>query len=173
MIRVSYMYSADMFDAIRKEKALKRKILAIVEFSLLIFVAFSSICRAFYKRSFFDINGFFIIFSLVMIIISLRNRYRNSPHKIFERIEEKYPGLRVNVQFMADGFLMDSSSAVSSKSSSYSYSVIDKANEREGWFLILISNSGYLAFRDNDIIEGSANELRSLLREKLGAKYKV
>ena len=108
-----------------------------------------------------------------MIIISLRNRYRNSPHKIFERIEEKYPGLRVNVQFMADGFLMDSSSAVSSKSSSYRYSVINKANEREGWFLILISNSGYLAFRDNDIIEGSANELRSLLREKLGAKYKV
>ncbi|MBO7473376.1 MAG: hypothetical protein J6U00_05150 [Ruminococcus sp.] len=54
-----------------------------------------------------------------------------------------------------------------------SYSALQKAVYREGWFVVIFGTGAGIAFHENSFTQGTPQQLSAILREKLGKKYKV
>lgn len=91
-----------------------------------------------------------------------------SPKRQFERYCKNFPNSKVAIAFEDEQFSFSCSSDVTQGSSLYKYSVINKVDERDGFFVINISGVGITAFKYSEITEGTAEELRNLLKAKLG-----
>ena len=74
--------------------------------------------------------------------------------------------------FNDEGIIIDTKTDKGSKHAEYAYDKFISAAEKEGFFLMNISIAGYVACNAEDFIEGTPDELRALLRTKLGGKFK-
>lgn len=114
------------------------------------------------------VSAFFLLFVLYMI----RLLVRMDPMKLHKKVTEANPGLTGEYTFNDEGIIIGIKTDNGSKHAEYSYDKFISAAEKEGFFLINISVAGYVACNAEDFIEGTPDELRALLRAKLGDKYK-
>ena len=114
------------------------------------------------------VSAFFLLFAAYMI----RLLVRMDPMKLHKKVMEANPGLTGEYTFNDEGIIIGIKTDNGSKHAEYAYDKFISAAEKEGLFLINISIAGYVACNAEDFIEGTPDELRALLRAKLGDKYK-
>ena len=108
---------------------------------------------------------------LVFAIYVHRTR-KSNPAVSFKTFAEKNPDYKLKVSFEEEDIVFNSSTSFSNTNSTYKYVRLANAAEKDGFFIILIEGTGYLVFDRSDIVEGTAEELRALLRSKLGSKFR-
>ena len=114
------------------------------------------------------VSAFFLLFVLYMI----RLLVKMEPMKLHKKVTEANPGLTGEYVFNDEGVTIDTKTDNGSKHAEYAYDKFISAAEKEGFFLMNISIAGYVACNAEDFIEGTPDELRALLRTKLGGKFK-
>ena len=114
------------------------------------------------------VSAFFLLFAAYMI----RLLVRMDPMKLHKKVTEANPGLTGEYTFNDEGIIIGTKTDNGSKHAEYAYDKFISAAEKEGFFLINISIAGYVACNAEDFIEGTPDELRALLRTKLGGKFK-
>ena len=114
------------------------------------------------------VSAFFLLFVLYMI----RLLVKMEPMKLHKKVTEANPGLTGEYIFNDEGIIIDTKTDNGSKHAEYAYDKFISAAEKEGFFLMNISIAGYVACNAEDFIEGTPDELRALLRTKLGGKFK-
>lgn len=110
------------------------------------------------------VSAFFLLFVLYMI----RLLVKMDPMKLHKKVTEANPGLTGEYIFNDNGIIIDSRNDHGSKHAEYGYDKFTSAAEKEGFFLMNISIAGYVVCNAEDFIEGTPDELRALLRAKLG-----
>ncbi len=138
----------------------------------------------------------FIFIALLTILVALKDRtvdpvmiiclttvffvfgvyvYRTrkaNPAVSFRTFTEKNPDYKLKVSFEEEEIVLNSSTSFSNTNSTYKYVRLARAAAKDGFFIILVEGTGYIVFDKNEIVEGTAEELRALLRSKLGTKFK-
>ena len=151
----------------------KLKKLFLVEGVSFVLVALLNVFVVFVCHS---VNAFMILcltiaFAL-FIVVGLRLR-QSDPVKGYKKFLEKNPDYRLKAAFNDDKVVLEGHTAFSDTNSSYDYARIISAEEINGFFDIHLDSSGYIVFDGTEITEGTPEELRALLRAKLGQKYKA
>jgi len=162
------------YSALIRNSAAYRKIKNVTVFSGIMFllVALMTVWNAVATHSADSvmITCTTVIFAMFM---ALGYRLRKlGPIKGFEVFKTKNPNFHSIVTFGEERIDVEGHSDVSDTNSSYDYVRVASAEEKDGFFIVLLEGSGYIVFSENEIIEGTAEEFRSLLRKKIGTKYK-
>ncbi|SHM63120.1 hypothetical protein [Ruminococcus flavefaciens] len=167
-------YDIKHYSALVKNAEVFKKMKKVTVFAgaMFVLIAVLTILVTLSTRS---VNGIMltcltIIFAMFM---SLGYRLRKlDPVKGFKLFCSKNPNYGINVSFEEDDIVLDTHTDVSESHSSYKYVRVVSAEEKEGFFSVLIDGSGYIVFNESEIVEGTAEEFRALLRKKIGTKYK-
>ena len=94
-----------------------------------------------------------------------------NPVRSLKKISAYYPDLKYEVTIGSENIEIASESGNSRKKGIYSLSRLTSARETLGYFKLNICEGESILFSDTDITEGTADELRKLLRDTLGKKY--
>jgi hypothetical protein len=162
------------YSALIRYSAAYKKLKNTMIFTGIVFllVAFSIVLNTIATHS---ANGFMIICLSVIfgMFIALGIRFRQlSPVKGFGDFQTKNPNYSMKISFGEEEITLDTHSGLSDSHTSYKYAKMSGAVEKEGFFSILVDGAGYIVFNESDIVEGTAEELRELLRNKIGNKFK-
>lgn len=113
-----------------------------------------------------------LIIWVVILMVILWLKYMVSPKKQFMNYQKNFPNAANTYCFGEEKFSMNSVSDVSSGISEYVYESIESAEETNGFFKIKIKGVGIMIIGSEEITEGTPEELRELLKNKLGSKFK-
>lgn len=114
-----------------------------------------------------------LIFWFAVLIIYFLMKYLVSPQKQYKNYQKNFPNCTNTYCFDEDKLSWTSVSDVSSNTSDYVYDVVESAEEKKGFFLIKIKGVGIVIIGADEITEGTPEDLRSLLKDRLGKKYKT
>lgn len=168
MIKAEMIYSKEHFAAISGKNG---KISPIETFGVIFFAVMSTFLLILSAMKHEKPDSMYIFLACVLwfVIISVALlKMLSSPKKQFERYHKNFPNSKVTIAFEDEHFSMVCNSDVTQSNSHFKYSAIKTVAERDGFFVINISGTGITAFKYSEITEGTAEELRILLKEKLG-----
>ena len=119
-------------------------------------------------------NSYFVIFLIVFVIsLSLSSaiflRYYLKPYLKLKDFSEDNVVMNHFI-FTKDNILATSKSKARTGSSTYKYEWIMKACETKKAFYLFFNKEGGLIIKKNEITEGNADQLRSLLSSKISQK---
>lgn len=114
-----------------------------------------------------------LVFWCAVLIVFLWLKYMISPQKQFKNYQKNFPNCTNTYCFDEDKLSLTSVSDVSSNTSDYVYDIVESAEEKKGLFLIKIKGVGIVVIGAEEITEGTPEDLRSLLKDRLGKKYKT
>lgn len=168
MIRVEMSYSEEHFAAISGKNA---KISPIEAVGGIFFAAAATFILILSAIKHEKPDVIYVIAAcclwIAIIFVALLKIFLSSKRQ-FERYCKNFPNSKVAIVFEDEQFSFSCNSDVTQSSSLYKYSVINKVDERDGFFVINISGVGITAFKYSEITEGTTEELRNLLKKKLG-----
>ncbi len=140
--------------------------------AVFIFVAFITALIAIKDRSVDPI----IIISLTTILfvfaIYAHRTKKANPANSFKTFTEKNPDYKCRASFEEEDIVINSSTSVSTTNSTYKYVRLARAAAKNGFFVLLIEGTGYIVFNESEIVEGTAEEFKAMLRSRLGNKFK-
>ncbi len=106
---------------------------------------------------------FYIIFNYILF----------SPKKMFKKYSESQPDSHVILEF-EDNLLKTTSESRTTKGvNEYRYDVFEASWENNDFFAIRIKNAGAFIIKKSEITDGTPEELRQLLTDKLGSKFEI
>lgn len=124
-----------------------------------------------YKCGFsFDSIKPLIIWAIILMVV-LWLKYMASPKKQFRNYQKNFPNSVNTYCFDEEKFSLSSVSDVSSGTSEYVYESVESAEEKNGFFKIKIKGAGFMIIGPEEFIESTPEELRELLKNKLGSKF--
>ncbi|MCM1006615.1 MAG: hypothetical protein NC485_01600 [Ruminococcus flavefaciens] len=112
-----------------------------------------------------------IIWAVILMAI-LWLKYTVSPKKQFMNYHKNFPNAVNTYCFGEEKFSMSSVSDGTSGTSEYVYESVESAEEKNGFFKIKIKGVGFMIIGSEEFTEGTPEELRELLKIKLGSKFK-
>ena len=119
----------------------------------------------------------YLTLGLILLIcggITLRWTVMMLPANQLKKFQQLYPDGTWRFIFNEDKILCDSKSVIHSRRSEYAYAAVDSACFKDDFFMFkLCGNSAVAMFFSDDIKEGSPDQLRELMRQKLGDKFTV
>lgn len=137
-------------------------------FALLVMWFFSNICS----------DGFSwnsvrpVIFWVIVLLIITWLRHMSSPKKQLKNYQKNFPNAVNTYCFDEEKFSMSSVSDGSSSNSDHAYEIVESAKEKNGFFLLKIKGLGTVIIGLDEFIEGTPEELRKFLKNKIGSKFK-
>lgn len=108
----------------------------------------------------------------VFLMVILWLKYMVSPKKQFMNYQKNFPNAVNTYCFGEEKFSLSSVSDSSSGTSEYVYESVESAEEKNGFFKIKIKGAGFTIIGLEEFTEGTPEELRGLLKNKLGSKFK-
>ena len=96
-----------------------------------------------------------------------------NPKKMFEKYNESQPDSHVIFEFGDNALKTTSESRTTNGINEYRYDVFESAWENVGFFVIRIKNAGVFIIKKSEITEGTPEELRQLLTDRLGSKFEM
>lgn len=112
-----------------------------------------------------------LIIWLVALGVIIWLKYMNNPKRQFANYQKNFPNAVNTYCFGDEKFSMSSVSDRSVNSGEYIYESIESAEEKNGFFKIVIKGVGIIIVGSEEFIEGSPEELRELLKNKLCNKF--
>jgi hypothetical protein len=109
---------------------------------------------------------FFIVFIASVLRLLLFN-----PEKHYQKYSERFTNVKYEVSISEQSVAIDLDSDNYRKKAVYDISQVTAAREFMGYFILSISDVDQFMFASTDITEGTADELRKFLKDKLGKKY--
>lgn len=134
---------------------------------------------AFFVASNISDNGFdwhtakSLTFWIAVFAVVVWLRYMSSPQKQYKNYQKSFPNCTNTYCFQEDKLSIISVSDVSSSTGDYIYDLFESAEEKNGFFLIKIKGVGIVVISSDEIAEGTPEELRALLQDRLGKKCKI
>ncbi len=162
------------YSALIRNSAAYKKLKNVMIFTGIVFlvVALSIVLNTFATHS---ANGVMItclsVIFAVFIALGIRMRQLD-PVKGFKKFRIKNPNYNIKVSFGDEEITLDTHTDLSDAHTSHKYSRMSGAVEKDGFFSVLIDGAGYIVFNESEIVEGTAEELRTLLRNRIGTKFK-
>ncbi len=112
-----------------------------------------------------------LIYVAFIFVVFFLLKYISSPKKQFENYRKNFPNAVNTYCFDEEKFSLHSVSDVSNSNSEHIYETIESAEEKNGFFLLKIKGIGVVIIGLDEIVEGSPEQLRELLKSKLGSKF--
>lgn len=172
MIKAYVTYTIDHFKAINPNPTtLSKKILwvtvTLLSTAFAVFIAVND-------------NAYFNIFTLlaialwlgIILYIVLYSIMLN-PEKLMKKYTETSPDSHLVFDFGEDSFNVTHESGNSSGSNNYNYSMVDLSWEKDDFFIIQVKSVGMFAIKKSEITNGTPDDLRQLLENKLFSKFEV
>lgn len=123
---------------------------------------------------------FFNIFTLIAIIswfgtlfYIIFNYILFNPQKMFKKYSEAQPDSHVILEFGDISLKATIKSQTTNGFNEYLYDVFESSWENDKFFVIRVKNSGAYVIKKSEITDGTPGELRQLLTDKLGSKFKI
>lgn len=148
---------------------------AFKKLALIAFTSFAALFATLFSIISFVTDGgtrAIIVFGILVFLKGLIDffRIKNYPQKHFKREQERVPDKICHYTFDDEISTFEEKGTGSFVRSEYKYGVYKKAVYSEGWFVLKFERNT-IAFNDKDFEEGTPEELRALLREKLGNAF--
>lgn len=99
-------------------------------------------------------------------------RYFSSPKTQYKKYIKNFPNCTNIYRFSEEGITTETSSDTTGGNGDYSYVLVESAKEKNGFFIIRLKGIGSFIIGEHEITEGTPQEFRELLKEKLGKKFK-
>ena len=113
-----------------------------------------------------------VIFGILVLVKAITDfiRVKRYPKKRLKREQERVPDKVCCYTFDDDISTFDERGTGSMVHSEYNYKVYKRAIHSNGWFILKFERNT-IAFRDDEVEDGSAEQLAALLREKIGDAF--
>ncbi len=172
MIKAEVKYTLEHFQAMHIEMlSLKQKTIWII-------IAILSSCLAVLYAADGHYFSFFALLAAVLwlfIILYVLFYYVIwSPKSIMKKFNKLQPDTTIFIDFCDCTIRYNYISSNSTKGyTEYSYDDIEAVWEKRGFFVLSSRKTGLCPIKYSEITEGTPDELRQLLADKLGEKFKV
>lgn len=95
------------------------------------------------------------------------------PRKMLKKYNETQPDGHVIFEFSDISLKIISESLMANGVNEHPYELLEFAWENGDFFVIQIKNAGQVVIKKSEITDGTPDELRQLLADRLGEKYKI
>lgn len=106
---------------------------------------------------------FYIIFNYVLF----------NPQKMFKKYSEAQPDSHIILEFGDISLKTTIESQTTNGVNESLYDVFESSWENDKFFVIRVKNSGAYVIKKSEITDGTPEELRQLLTDKLGSKFEI
>lgn len=96
-----------------------------------------------------------------------------NPQKMFERYKKSQPDGHIIFEFGENSLKMTNQSSTANGVNEYRYDIFETAWEKQDFFIIQIKAIGQVVIKKSEITDGTPDELRQLLTERLGSKFEI
>ncbi len=170
MIKADVKYTIEHFKALRADvMPLKQRIIWLVTTAAT--TAFAVFC-VLTGKNFFNLFTVLAIplwgvtlFYIILYYILL------NPKKMLKKYNETQPDSHIIFEFSDISLKITNESRMTNGVNEHRYEMLEFAWENGDFFVIQIKNIGQVAIRSSEIIEGTPEELRQLLKDKLGENF--
>lgn len=169
MIKAKVNYTVEHFKAAKIEPfSLKQKIIWSI-------LAVLSICMAVvYASDGNTFNCFTLLAAVLWFFIILYTTYYHvlwSPKRIMKKINKPQPNVPMLIEFNENGVKKTYEFPDSDGYIECSFNDIDAAYEKNGFFVLYSKKIGINPIKNSEITEGTPDELRELLKTRLGNRF--
>ncbi len=119
-----------------------------------------------------DINLMFHIVFLAVFSAYLVYRTFFYENTVFKRHQHQFPNTDICYSFGENSFITEEMGDTHNARQEVGYDNLFKAIEKKEWFLMYITPTSVYIINKSEITEGTADDLRRLLKEKLGNKFR-
>lgn len=113
------------------------------------------------------ITFLFLVLSVLLIIYNCR-----MPHRLFKNSQKLCSDVVETITFGDNSFVAENVGSKISERVENFYNTVTSAKNSDGWFIIVCERYRFYAFTESQITDGTADDLRNLLKSKLGKKFK-
>lgn len=164
MVKAELKYTVAHFKAMHTffKVPLKQKIMvAITVISLASLTIFDFITSKELSLLFLVATLLSCIYAVLLWLLS----YMTSPEKSYRNSLKMFPNASVSITFDDEKFITSQVSDTSSGTSEFQYECIESADKKDGFFILKMKQKQIIAFREDEIIEGSETELCEILKK--------
>lgn len=164
MVKAELKYTVAHFKAMNTffKVPLKQKIMIVITvISLASLTIFDFITTKELSLLFLVASILSGIYAVALCILA----YFTSPEKCYKDSLKMFPNASVSVTFDDEKFITSQISDTSSGTSEFKYECIESADKKDGFFVIKMKQKQVIAFREDEITEGSETELCEILKK--------
>ncbi|MDE5569376.1 MAG: hypothetical protein K2I82_01820 [Ruminococcus sp.] len=172
MIKADVKYTAEHFKEVQVIVIpFKQRILWLVLTALSTAFAVYAVLTGEKFFNIFTVLAMILMFGILVYIIS--NYVILNPQKMFERYNESQPDGHIIFEFDENSLKMTNQSSTANGVGEYRYDIFETAWEKQNFFIIQIKAVGQVVIKKSEITDGTPDELRQFLKDKLGDKFKI
>lgn len=125
-------------------------------------------------ENFFNLfTGFAIVSWFGTLFYIIFNYILFNPQKMFKKYSEAQPDSHIILEFGDNSLKTTIKSQMTNGVNESLYDVFESSRENDKFFVIRVKNSGAYVIKKSEITDGTPGELRQLLTDKLGSKFKI
>lgn len=170
MIKADVTYTIEHFKAVR--------IVIIPVKQRILWLIFTALSTAFAVYTVLTGEKFFNLFTVLAIVLWLGtlfyimlNYVILNPKKMLENYKKSQPDDHIIFEFYDNALKIINESQTTKGSIEYRYDIFELAWEKSDFFIIQIKSVGQFVIKKSEITDGTPDELRQLLKDKLGSKF--
>ncbi len=173
MIKAKVDYSLKAHSVYIRNTVRYRLARFLVVFAALLYAGFTllSLMMALTNNKIYVEYVLFMTLFFIVFIASVLRLLVFNPEKHYRKYSERFTNVKYEVCISEHSVSIDLDSDNYRKKAVYDISQVTAAREFMGYFILSISDIDQFMFASSDITEGTVDELRKFLKDKLGKKY--
>ena len=172
MIKADVTYTVEHFKAVQVVIVpFKQRILWLVLTILSTAFAIYTVVTGEKFLNLFTVLVMVLWLGILVYIIS--NHVILNPKRMFERYNKSQPDGHIIFEFSDNSLKITNESQTARGVNEYHYDIFETAWEKQYFFVIQIKAVGQVVIKKSEITNGTPDELRQFLTEKLGSKFEI